>query len=886
MTEEVDMQTMMLMDQPSNPFYVSSNFSTLKYAKTSDIYAKYTDVKVLCLVDNFEASVQAKNRVKLFYNKDSQVDELVGQKEFIVLTKMPIEIIHNFNIRSGLVAVGKQHLEPFNTNELVLANEELVYLMLETKESTIESWKAIHFTSYSFDDFLHQKIFTDYYELTNPLQTRETLAMLSKIDEFNYWHNPRHCLLSINNAFVNRKFNLKLSAKWNLSHDEIETELHKLLTNFKKEKAKHVGNGSSYNRNLIEPEEPTINLVPNKTDFDDIKDNVEVPIHGYVTGAFRDNKMFYSAVTDSEMKISRALIEELLTSSVITDQEKYHLICKILSSKQYCHYVINNRKIMEANSELLARMKPVLRYILGYSWVTLYMEESIRKSKIRQSDHYVFDLETASQLPVYPFSVASPHTNPYFSVLISDENINLPKNILSMVSNEDYQKGIVDLPEFRRRLNLFVSEDAGFDLFEGVDWQHMVITGGTMATILPRSNPLFAVHAADRTNPTDEEWKTIFRTYHANSDIDVACNHLNIVDFIDHMHHVKSVLHTNTMKKIPNAQLDDFTITPCKTLSIFINDNVLRHLCKRGEIPFSYEQVINGKTDPEIKFYFYQMYIKEKNLSNATNQKIIGSKIRDPLYFSIIDYCTYDSSVIVVNNFSSNEVIDFRLPENNSGIAMQNSITADDYDSESENPGDIFIKFNETLKFKINSCHMVHPIELFRINSVEFFNCIGRFHLPCVRSYYNGTTCYMLPSAITAYHTHINTEFKYFIGSHDPISIIDKYKRRGYGVILNKNEIAQYKSYHIVKNRATKKDQTEIKTGYLKPNDPFFVNQHILAYHDTKVKTCQEYMENIDTMNPEYPWQFNKINAIDSNGQVEPFKSWMVDAAWEMIKKK
>ena len=97
-------------------------------------------------------------------------------------------------------------------------------------------------------------------------------------------------------------------------------------------------------------------------------------------------------------------------------------------------------------------------------------------------------------------------------------------------------------------------------------------------------------------------------------------------------------------------------------------------------------------------------------------------------------------------------------------------------------------KVNEGLKYKVESPFLNHALEIFQIKYQEFFSCVSRFHLPCVRGYYNGDNVYLLPSCVSAHMTFVNMDYKYFAGSKDPIEIINKYRTRGFGTILNDTE--------------------------------------------------------------------------------------------------
>ena len=81
------------------------------------------------------------------------------------------------------------------------------------------------------------------------------------------------------------------------------------------------------------------------------------------------------------------------------------------------------------------------------------------------------------------------------------------------------------------------------------------------------------------------------------------------------------------------------------------------------------------------------------------------------------------------------------------------------------------------------------------IKGDDFMNVVSKFHLPCVRAYYDGSNVYMTPSCITSYMTMINMHYTYFSSNTTPMEIINKYRMRGFGIILNKKEIGQLFKY-------------------------------------------------------------------------------------------
>ena len=386
---------------------------------------------------------------------------------------------------------------------------------------------------------------------------------------------------------------------------------------------------------------------------------------------------------------------------------------------------------------------------------------------------------------------------------------------------------------------------------------------------------------------TDNELDRFFREYYSLSDIDIACNHDNIIDFIDHVIEVRNILHFNLQKHI-GTSIRAPEIIPCKSLAIFINTNILKEKCNKKEIPYDYEFIINNTNNKEVRWYFYEMYLEIKKPSNVTNRKIIGDKISLNEYFEIIKYCDFDKVTLIINDFACKT--NFECKTHNRVELMY----AIPYNT------DIFMKFSETLKYKVTSKYINHTLEFFKINEKEFFSTVSRFHLPCVRSYYNGVTCYMLPSAVTAYHTLVNIDFKYFVGSHDPINILEKYRSRGYGFIMNKYEIQQYTSYIKVNELHKKKyclkddDSIEKILGELDINHEFFKlrknspEEFYLPKNESVTYNNVNINFHIDALKFYY---HNNTNTnilkeiIDMkpivNGKVEPVKKWVIDAVFE-----
>lgn len=875
-------ETMMDPDQ-SNPFYLPMGGSPLRYTKSKFLAQEYDCLYIMCLANSFN-TVHIE-LVKNFYKKNSTIKELTMSDSstgkarssgFLHLIKAPFSLVNNGSIRSGLISISRENLEPFNDGYYDLKPKELVYLMLQTKSSDVESWLGRHHTDISLNNYLRQKIFTSYYHLEDA-----GIKTLPLIDDFQYWKNKKHCAVSNNNKFSQRKFNLELIQKWNLKNsEELDKELQKFLNKI----------SSKNNPSDAKCYAQEITSVSRDKKESVVLDNV------------KNDTMFYRPPRDTEIMIGKAHMEELLTSHSLGQRERYVLLCNLLMSKNYCHFVINNRAILQSNLDLLLKYKPVFRYVMGYAWATMYLEEMAIKTRIKEADRIVFDIETASMLPTFPFCYEAAHLNPYFSCMVAEKMLNMAKNINGVRTCVEGQggglkdsAGIVDLPEFKRRLNIFMTGDENINLLEGANWSNMVISGGCMAAILPKTNPLMNLFPKQNGN---YDIKRFFEEYYGKSDIDIASSYPNILDFISNVKYLKQVIYQNLVKSGKPISPSDINIIKCKSLNIYISSAILRAKCARGEIPFKYDKIVSDRENRNIKFYFYELYLEQKRMSNEKNRMILGDKANDDEYFEIIDYCELEKSNIIISDAPlSPDVVPNKSAEMSLGIETVYFL---------KEGNDPFIKFSETLKYKIQSKYLSHSFEIFRINYDEFFSCISRFHLPCVRSYYNGKTCYMLPSAITSYQTLCNIDFKYFMGSNDPISILNKYRKRGYGMVLNEVEIRQYMT-QIVQNDRYKKEYaiTDVKNsilgrvvGSLDINDEYFkpckyfpgdlasgdvLKTDYLVVNKPYIKSKEDLLKVYRDLCPKYPSEFIEFRTIGPDGQIEVPKEWIIEASYDLI---
>ena len=195
---------------------------------------------------------------------------------------------------------------------------------------------------------------------------------------------------------------------------------------------------------------------------------------------------------------------------------------------------------------------------------------------------------------------------------------------------------------------------------------------------------------------------------------------------------------------------------------------------------------------------------------------------------------------------------------------------------------------------------------------------VQNFHLPCVRSYYDGTNVYLTPSCITAHLTYMNLDYKYFAGTRNPIEIINKYRMRGFGTWLNEDEKIIFLKYSaenqnwnnlycinltddksIVSNLGALKidhkifrprlfnpdefinaQPVDIQSGYFNINNFIFFE---------KLETKLDYILELDERygNKDYQKHLRSIllenlQTINNSGSINPVEKWIIESTWNM----
>jgi hypothetical protein len=343
------------------------------------------------------------------------------------------------------------------------------------------------------------------------------------------------------------------------------------------------------------------------------------------------------------------------------------------------------------------------------------------------------------------------------------------------------------------------------------------------------------------------------------------------------------------------------------------------------ETGLDYITILSNINSDDIKKVVYKHYIEwyKQNLINSAKEnpnKFSDNKFHEiytPVVFENINIIfiktTKDKDEDKEENKDQNYDIDINKEHDQNNIEIE----IDDIEFEKEKtlndlednyidkyPDDNIVFMPKVnYKFRISSDYLPRNFEFFMIKYKEFFSTVAKFHLPIVRSYFNGKTVYMTPSCISACMTQINIDYKYFAGSKDPIEIINKYRMRGFGTILNEREILRLIEYSNIVPKWKSLYSLDIKShesilkilGTCEINSTLFKPSKILQKKEQfkyELPNTYELLSKLsdkDIINKIEKYynvssndnlDLNKIlcTTFNKNGYVEPVKKWLIDA--------
>ena len=477
-------------------------------------------------------------------------------------------------------------------------------------------------------------------------------------------------------------------------------------------------------------------------------------------------------------------------------------------------------------------------------------------------------------------------------------------------------------------MNIFCTGNPNSNLFEGFDFaKHKVgITGSIITACIQKSHPLMSRFIGCDTQT--ERFNNYFNEYYAKSDIDVMFMAKDNFTFIDNVHQFHNAIVLNVCKlNSPYAEPEHIKLKLNKLGYLFVSEDFINkniNFDQSAGIINKVKYVMDNINDESVRAQFRPYY--EQLKYDKTNEickdfapdELANLKARYPEIFS-------------------NDGVDFRIYINRKKHTEKTSVD-DIVDTEEDDEPDAIVTDSKTYKdidlvftykFKIESPHLNHSFELFPVRYDDFFSIVARFHLPCVRGYYNGSNVYLTPSCISAHMTYMNIDYKYVCGTKDPLEIINKNRIRGFGTWLNSKERKVFVQYsrkvpfwnnlYNVDAKISDADAEKQLFGTLSLNHKMFrprlynMEEYVDAmyvdtsnrYNDSALpNTLMEHETNLSKNKDDknnsnqnqtksvYKERFGSVDiksidydslqAIDAHGYVVPLKSWVIQMTWEI----
>ena len=750
------------MSKVSNTLYgnkqlfIEGQLKNIDNMNVDELVHQFKSIYVLAFTDEFFDNE--------YFDNISIFEPILSEKKLenyyknVCLMKIPFSVLNNDIMKNSISIISKDVIDLLEHKPSNEYNEYTIIVPIFTISKSDIKLYLSQFKNGLLDDYFKIK-FMNYY-FGNIKKLKDTSYMIENCDESNYWTHEYNCKLNISLPFMNRNFNF-----FDLTNIN-DKKLLDVIENIK---------------NLPDDGGDYLSHMFRKQNFVDASNAIK-----------RNGYMIYKMVDKKELPNFTEVIMKLHQEAA--HDELIILLTNILISKEYCHLVLNNLHILEIFNKLAPSYfnETQIRKMIAYGWISLSLEETIKRSYIDNSDRFVFTSEVACKLPVFNFNLGKLKDSPYFPLLVNDKlyadlnaygidnyifnNFDAIDAIDKELIKNTY--GVADFNTFKKRMNVFLSGDKKFDIFKFANFKNIAVSGSMIAACLPNFNPLFLNVDCDFNAFVDE--------YYGNADLDIMCNQQNVFDFIDTAFQLNDAFDAATKELSPE---NISRIEYVKTSNIFINFNKVQEVIDELKLNCTKETFTERISENKDKLY--KLYLNKKIDDHKTFFDD-SDKFRDSKYNGFFDVLPIDSVNIYVKNFTD-------LDDNFTPAAYMVS---------------------ENLKYKYKVSGIKRSFEIFQIKFPNFFSTVHKFHLPCVRAYYDGTTVHILPSAVTACMLLTNIEYKYFAGTKDPIEVINKYRTRGFSTILNdKERIKMIKYSHDVEKW---RDLYDIKTLSKNNTDKLF----------------------------------------------------------------
>jgi hypothetical protein len=854
-----------------NPFFVSLRGGPLMQTEMSKVYPEHSKVFFLCMKKGSEQEVIE----HILSAPELTKENFLALARMTQLVSASSKVLKNPTHKKNSAFVDDNYLKHFE-HDGVLQMSNIVIPAYNIHSTTVEQYRELYESTHTFDNICRLlQLYNFFNGNTHPPTREKILDMIIEMNGSDYWRNQYNCQLSITSTFESRKFT---RPKYNTSNQNVI-------------KIQHI---------LDELEtRGDVDYLP--TEDDGIQfDNSAV--HQ------KDKRRYY--ITNVPTSITKDQIVDWI-SSLSDVKMQFSLFTAFAVNKDHCHLVFNNPKVLEFMAPVFAKSMPLLRYVMSRGWLALHMEETIKRTRTTPQDRYIFTIDTASKLPLFPYDVTNVNSNPYTPFPVKKSVISNSENYLGLPMVLDPSKfegyGISTLAEFKKKFGIFTTgSDKMGTLFDGLKWgDRYAVSGSVMPPCVQKDSLLADILPA---NNNEERIQTMFANLYGGADIDMMCKFSNNMEFVKGSSYLIEVIKKNLERihdkemKIggPTQQKCDATIECKKSVIVTMNRKYIEAMTDE-----SYESVVKSLDSAELRGEIYSTFVNYKVNEGSKERRANREEMKKDKVFADLLNMYLDilpMSDIQLNDIGDDEIDGYMTDEQRakSDVVLRLRLSEVTGNEPAEGEADPYVlKIVEGIKYKVNSAkYMNHPIEIFRIKG-DFWTVVSRFHLPCVRMYYNGDNVFMLPSSIGAVMTNTNTDYKYFAGVRDPPQIISKYRSRGFTTLLNKTERGQMVKYNAEFAEFPGMYKVDLKDGgsikrHFSPQKLDSEIYRVMKYREQTpnnvyIEPKYQYITSQEDIVQMYRLKFGYDAAksdvkyldmpfVDDEGNVVPLKKWVVQA--------
>lgn len=765
-------QELVSIERPiNNPFISKSNeiqFGDKIYSINKlNIGRFFKKIFAICLMKN--KPLTSPNIYKKYIDKK----ELESIKYDLVLVEVPHKILKSKNMFFSIV--NSCDVEMFNHFGLELFDRIVIVPIFNISYLNLKSYIDLHYEGNRLDDLFKNLILSEHFNMKGNYNNLIYMTdFIKNLEGTKYWKKQFYCDYTITESFSKRKFYINSSKYKKEEKKALEKttakqthEITDYMANMQITQDKTKQNISDYLA-VMQDQPPLPKQESNKeskTDSKtDSKDEPRTKRNNYtsISSSLEKSKFRRYRLNMKPCRYTRENMNYLFDN--LNDIQKYYLFSNLLISKKYCHLVINNSHVLDVMKENMTFYAHLYRYLIGYSMLCFHFEESVYKTFIKKDNDYVFDINTASKLPIYPYSHKYPKLNPYLPILVSDEELDTENNLWGfpyyMSTKELQPKGISTYNEFLLKANIFITGCNFINIFNNLDDDiNIGVTGSLMTACLQKEHPLENIfyfgdlRFNSNLDISTVKFNTFLNEYYKESDVDVVVCSNDQIDFIKKCNKIFTCVVGNLLIWNEGMDTNNVRSEVVKTYFLSIDDNIIRDVLTDYDKDYVYNNLGDENIKTIIKEYYKDEIAKE-------NEKLVSNYLDD------------------LNN------LDPRIF--NDDDALFEVRIRNEY--QINNP--YITKVNISFKYNIKSpAYLNRNLELFATYKDDPFAIVARFHMPCVRGYWSGKDVYLLPSCVMSHMTLMNIDYKYFSGKKDPIDIINKYRMRGFGTFLNKQEI-------------------------------------------------------------------------------------------------